>query len=70
MTPGSCPGCGKTPGRLRLMCDVCWSDVPPSARARVEKAWKAYRANNSKRTLLAAYENAIAAAASHIVGGR
>jgi hypothetical protein len=53
-----------------MFCGTCWSEVPTEARTAVADTWKAYKKRPGSRQLLADYENAISAAASHVTGGR
>lgn len=66
-TPGpACPGCGGRPDHHKLFCSACLVQIPTVARNTVARTWSAYRARPGSKACLAAYEDAVSAAASHV----
>lgn len=61
-----CPGCGRPPAPGRLMCTLCWHQLPAAARRDLEAAWKTYQARPGSLRARHEYEVAIAAAVGSI----
>lgn len=63
--PG-CPGCGEAPTRGATFCTLCWTAVPATTRASIERTQKAMGKNPASRRVREEYATALADALRHI----